>query len=193
MDDIQFWVGSGSNQAAIVIDWNDAKTPESLIWGFRWDGVATGQTMLNAIEAADPRLTQTPGGGGPSTVYGLGFDTDSDGFSITGTGDAGTPTDADDHYKVGWFSAGFWSYWVNNNNQTTLPNQSGVGDAATRWSSSGGGFTTRTLSNNSWDGWSFAPGFTSTRPSPPDAVLVPEPSMLVGAVLILAGCALRRR
>src|SRR5205085_402561 len=85
MDDIQFWVGAGDQRAAMVVDWNDGKQPESLSWGFRWSGSATGKTMLDAIESADPRLTQTPGGGGPGTVYGLGFDTDGDGFAISGT------------------------------------------------------------------------------------------------------------
>lgn len=28
--DIQYWVGTGSNQAGLVIDWNDGKNPQSL-------------------------------------------------------------------------------------------------------------------------------------------------------------------
>jgi hypothetical protein len=159
MGDVQFWVGSGANQAALVIDWNDGKSPESLAWGFRWDGSATGQTMLDAIKSADPRLTQTPGGGGPATVYGLGFDVDGDGFAINGSGDTATPSDPDDHYRAGWFSSGFWTYWVNNSGQTTLPNQANVGDPASRWQSASGSYTTRALVNNDWDGWSFASGF----------------------------------
>src|SRR3974390_1833771 len=43
---IQFWVGSGANQAALVIDWRDGLTPESLLWGYRWNGSATGLDML---------------------------------------------------------------------------------------------------------------------------------------------------
>lgn len=80
-EDIDYWVGAGSNRAAVAIDWdkNSAATP-ALVWGFRWDGVATGQTMLNAIVAADPRLFAKSSGHGSlgSAVYGLGYD-DGDG------------------------------------------------------------------------------------------------------------------
>ncbi len=47
--DIQYWVGTGSNQAAFVVQWNDSKIPDALVWGFRWDGNATGEDMLKAI------------------------------------------------------------------------------------------------------------------------------------------------
>ena len=40
--DIQLWAGTGANEAAMVIDWNDGKSDESLVWGYRWDGSATG-------------------------------------------------------------------------------------------------------------------------------------------------------
>ena len=67
LDDIQFWIGSGTNRAGMVIEWS---TPESfaystvpapiadksLVWGYRFNGTATGIQMFNAIVAADPRL-----------------------------------------------------------------------------------------------------------------------------------------
>ena len=56
-DDIDFWVGEGENRAALVIRWNDGKKPDGLVWGYRWDGNATGADMLEAIATADPRLT----------------------------------------------------------------------------------------------------------------------------------------
>ena len=64
--DIQNWTGTGANQAAMVIDWHDNKGPESLVWGYRWDGAATGLQMLQPIDAADPRLQFT-------FAYGGGF------------------------------------------------------------------------------------------------------------------------
>ena len=49
LDDIQFWVGSGANRAGVALDWNgDATTDTALVWGFRWDGPATGETMIRA-------------------------------------------------------------------------------------------------------------------------------------------------
>ena len=42
-EDIEYWVGSGANRAALVIDWDDnsIETP-ALAWGFCWDGTAHG-------------------------------------------------------------------------------------------------------------------------------------------------------
>jgi len=67
MDDIQLWTGSGTNRAALVIEWS---VPESLtnstvpvpvadktlVWGYRFNGSATATQMRDAILAADPKL-----------------------------------------------------------------------------------------------------------------------------------------
>jgi hypothetical protein len=67
LDDIQLWTGSGTNRAALVIEWS---TPESLVyssvpvpvadktlvWGYRFNGPATATQMFNAIVAANPGL-----------------------------------------------------------------------------------------------------------------------------------------
>jgi len=86
LNDIQFWVGSGTNRAALVVEWS---TPESfgyttvpapiedksLVWGYRFNGTVTGIQMFNAIVAADPRLYSVevvyPTYG--TSVYGIGF------------------------------------------------------------------------------------------------------------------------
>ena len=48
---------------------------KSLVWGYRFDGPATGIQMFNAIVAADPRLYAVeviyPAYG--TSVYGIGF------------------------------------------------------------------------------------------------------------------------
>ena len=78
-DDIEFWVGEGSNQAAIVIQWNDENTPNTIVWGYRWDGDAYGIDMFKAVAEADPRLvllTQYTGSMG-NTVCGIGYDEES--------------------------------------------------------------------------------------------------------------------
>jgi hypothetical protein len=86
LNDIQFWVGAGTNRAALVVEWT---TPESLVyttvpapiadkslvWGYRFNGTATGIQMFNAIAAADPRFYAVevvyPAFG--TSVYGMGF------------------------------------------------------------------------------------------------------------------------
>ena len=74
-DDIQYWVGNGSNKAALVIEWHDGDRPDAMVWGYRWDGEATGHDMIVAIAQADPRLvllTQYTGWMG-YTIDGIGY------------------------------------------------------------------------------------------------------------------------
>lgn len=74
-NDIKFWVGSGSKKAALVIEWHDGKSPDALVWGYRWDGEANGLDMIVAIAHADPRLmllTQYTGSMG-YTICGIGY------------------------------------------------------------------------------------------------------------------------
>lgn len=165
-DDIDFWVGSGANSAAIAIDWDDSTTnPAALVWGFRWDGAATGQSMLQAVVAADPRLfakTDNFGGGLGSALYGLGYD-DGDGeFGLdddtvfdeagfagsNGPADGAAALDASDLYEEGWFF-GYWNYGVSNGNPY------GGGE----WKTSTAGMSSRTLQDGDWDSWTFTPTF----------------------------------
>lgn len=195
-DDVQFWVGSGANRAALVIDWNDGRSDESLLWGYRWDGAATGQDMLEAAVNADPRLfahfgTYVWG----TAVLGIGYDVDnSGGFAVspalefdtggtardTNPDDIRVATDAADRWLEGW-NNGFWAYY-------------GKGSTPEDWISAMTGAGDRALADGVWDGFSFAPGFASSVPSEPMAAMVPEPR--VGSLLTLGALALacsRRR
>lgn len=184
LDDVEFWVGSGSNRAGFVVDWNDGKNPQSLMWGLRWDGSATGGDMLTAIVNADSRLfghVSTPGGFGVA-LYGRGYDLNASGnfavspslvfpaggLSVGSPVDGRAPADSADHWQEGWNSHGFWSYWL------------GSGTSPT-WSFSGVGMSSRVLVNGGWDGWSYAPGFSSETPSMP----VPAPIPAPGAAIVL--------
>lgn len=85
-DDIQFWVGEGTNRAALVIEWT---TPESmtnstvpapiadksLVWGYRFNGTNIFATqMVQAIAAADPRFYVVDfTDWGPTFIVGLGY------------------------------------------------------------------------------------------------------------------------
>ncbi len=193
-DDITYWVGEGSNEAAMVIDWRDGKEPESLAWGYRWDGEATGADMIAAIfgngaASGGPyaggldgddsrlyvRLQWWDMFGGAYTVSGFGYDLDNDGFGyVPGEwdGEDGTPEDPDDHYVDGWYS-GYWSYWVS--------------DGGSEWGYSGNGISSRNLSDGSWDGWSFSgtagygDGSAPITPLAAQAAVVPIP----GAIWLL--------
>ena len=50
--DILYWVGTGSNEAVLAVNWADT----ALAWGYRWNGTATVSDMMNAIAIADPRF-----------------------------------------------------------------------------------------------------------------------------------------
>jgi len=190
-DDIQFWTGSGANRAALVIDWNDGKSAESLLWGYRWDGSATGLDMLQSVVNADSRLFAHLGtyAWGTATL-GIGYDlNDSGGFAVspsltfdsgglvldTNPDDARVATDAADHWLEGW-NSGFWAYYLK-------------GSATENWTSGMTGPGDRVLADGAWDGFSFAPGFASSDPSEPTAAIVPEPGVVsflaLGAVTLV--------
>lgn len=178
MDMIENWSGEGANRAAFVVQWNAESETSALVWGFRWDGEATGETMARAIAASDPRffiMTETGTAYG-STVSGFGYDVNKSGdFSITKDGvtlspdengiifsssygyDGWTCTDPEDYWQSGWYQ-GYWSYWL----------KSSDSDA---WGYSGTGITGRKLTDGCWDGWNFAVNMSS-RPWKP---LAPAP------------------
>ncbi|MGC3960305.1 MAG: PEP-CTERM sorting domain-containing protein [Verrucomicrobiota bacterium] len=198
-DDVQYWVGSGANKAAFVIDWNDGKSAESLLWGYRWDGAATGLDMFQAVVNADSRLYAHVGSYAWGTaILGIGFDLNGNGnfgvtpalsfnsgglFSSTSPNDARVSVEAGDHYVEGW-NTGYWEYF----------NKSSAVDA---WASASGGITDRVLTDGAWDGLNFNLGFAwpGATPSEPIAVTaVPEPSALalISLSALVLTCARRK-
>jgi hypothetical protein len=90
LDDIQLWTGSGSNSAALVIEWSTAesltnssvplpRTDKTLVWGYRFNGSPVGATMLRAIAASDPRLYVVIDATFGTFVEGLGYNLDGTG------------------------------------------------------------------------------------------------------------------
>ena len=170
MEDIVYWVGTGSNKAVFAVQWNDAKNPDALVWGFRWDGNATGEDMLKAIAKADKRFYSLLYYSGPNlgtAIGGIGFDLDGQGtvglynngnttyplYPLDGVVNTSaydfdnyTSIDANDHWSAGWASKGYWSYWVKD-------------PADADFGYSGLGASSRTLENGSWDVWNFNPDF----------------------------------
>lgn len=74
-DQIVHWAGEGENRAALIIQFNDEKSDAAYVWGYRWDGTATGEDMLRAVARASRCLTpliQYTGAMG-STLDGIGL------------------------------------------------------------------------------------------------------------------------
>lgn len=166
-DSIKFWVGNGTNQAALIIDWYDGKgTQTARVWGYRWhkDSVRTGFDMVKAIAKADKRfmlLTHTTNLG--NTIAGLGYDLNNSGNqSLIFGGNTEHPhipvngvvttteynyddwksSDVEDHWQAGWYD-GYWSYQVKEADEADF-------------SYSGVGASSRILKNGSCDGWGYA-------------------------------------
>jgi hypothetical protein len=167
-NDILFWTGSGSNEAALVLDWQGNSTLDnSLAWGFRWDGPAKTLDMLTAIVATDSRLYAKIGdvGGFGIGVFGLGYDANNDGefaiddgtsfdeqgFANTEPADGAQSINAEDFYEEGWFVSGFWQYGVGTGN----PFDGGT------WVRSGAGISSRDVLDESWHSLAFTPTFSN--------------------------------
>ncbi|MBQ3950723.1 MAG: T9SS type A sorting domain-containing protein [Bacteroidales bacterium] len=56
--DILYWVGEGSNQVVMAVNWADT----ALAWGYRFNGTKTVNDMMNDIATADPRFSYTMDG-----------------------------------------------------------------------------------------------------------------------------------
>lgn len=102
LDDIQLWTGSGTNRAALVIEWNTPQifnnttvpapvANKTMVWGYRFNGTGTGTEMLNAVLTADPKLYVIENNSFGTFVEGIGYNLNGQG--IAGVTD-GSVTDA---------------------------------------------------------------------------------------------------
>ena len=53
-EDIQYWVGAGSDSAVLIVNFGIPDT--AFAWGYLFNDTATVQQMTDAITAADPRF-----------------------------------------------------------------------------------------------------------------------------------------
>lgn len=166
---VKFYAGEGSKTSYLIVEWNDGKGAEKLVWGYRWEDedTATGEQMIKAIAKADPRFYVLVMGGTQygSAIGGLGFDLNGDtkselmkvgrndttyikpdenGLVYTNDYDfdSYTATDSTDHWCAGWYN-GYFSYWVAKSPDENL-GYSGVGA------------TGRKLNDGSVDYWSYS-------------------------------------
>ena len=173
-EDIQFWVGQGAKRSALAIDWiGNSSADPALIWGYRWDGVATGANLLEAIITTDDRLFAKFNFplGISSSLYGLGYDANDDGqfslddgtlfdtvgVAVTSPADGAQSTDPEDYYAEGWLT-GFWHYGINDPghaDESPFENES--------WISDGGGMASRELTDGDWDSWTFTQPISFTQ------------------------------
>ena len=195
-EDISFWIGTGTNRSALVLQWNDGLHPDSMVWGYRWNGSASGMDMLKAVagvtyvrqggevaetlHGADPRLSVAIDDfGWGQIVYSIEFE-DSGGRRSRADWDSGFW-----QYSV---HGGSFEYEVYEFNPTTgdwafagLDTYSVAGTtrySAVEWFESPIGASDRQLVDGSWDAWSFAANFAAS------AVQQPTPSELPMPVVV---------
>lgn len=194
VDDLDWIVGSGSQFAGLVIDFNDGTVNDSFAWGFRFDGAdVSGADMLVAVASIDPRLSVAYGG------------TPTEGFFLSQISyqEAGGPL----HVQTANYPVTDWGYYLAGGTAAGAAISGGGTDLPATWtvSPSGAGdgsfgFVGRFLADGSWDYWSAGPNSGDplyqhlVPPSgDPLAAPIPEPSTywLMGAALVFA--AVRRR
>lgn len=187
-DDIQYWIGSGANRAALVLQWNDGIAPVAFAWGYRWDGAATGLDMLRAIAGTtrieDPAGDPVGSGAGADSRLSLGLVEYSFGLSVLSleywprVGPVRTRSD--------WFN-GYWEYlirgghfayddWETGDMALYEVAGSGLYDPQA-WTSSPIGAGERPLLHGAWDAYSFAPRSQPRPVEQPVAAGLPVPEV----------------
>ena len=175
--DITYWIGKGSKQAALVIDWHDDRLPHALVWGYRWEGEVTTEQMLRDVVTADPRLVllTSPFGDFGIACKGIGYlrQKPEEKVAVLIEGkpvdevtprifhdksgeadvDAAQLTIPSALWRSGWKTAGYWVYYLKDKRLDP-------------WSYSNIGLTGTTVTDKSWHGLSFQIGMESQSGSP---------------------------
>jgi len=175
----------------MVIQWNDAGTPTSLLWGYRWDGVATGIDMVQAIagsatsrEDGQSVFLKVATGADPRLALSL------INYSFGRAVEALVFNDREIVRTQNDWSTGYWEYSVFGGTiiydlysdtwdylgQATYDQQGTTTYSGVNWFFSPIGISERILVDGSWDAFSFAPNFTSIPVVEPSPALPPPPT-----------------
>jgi len=174
--EIEYWTGSGQNEAVVIIDWKFA-TPgiESKAFGYRWGGAKTIKEMIEDI-AADPRLYAEWTGPGLGAVNAYGWDASGNGVF--------EETDPADWFHRG-FGLGIPPIWWQHFKSDTNDGENWTADELEAPAN-------EPLPNGHWDAWVWT---EMANPQPPDIPIKPEiiPEPVTFLLVGLGVAALSRR
>lgn len=174
-DHFTTWIGDGSNQAGLLIDWNDGSDHRWHAWGYRWDGELHVIDMLKAISQSwltvDWVVAEIELHSGSGAATGL----DSVFRLHSSWGHAVDSFAYGDHFNAG-FEVGANGYW----SLYTRSESSGT------WNYGMSGVDELWLADGQWYGFSWAADFNDTAP-------VPEPATMALLAAGAAGVLWRRR
>jgi hypothetical protein len=202
------WIGAGSQESALSIQWRDGKSPNAIIFGYRWTSASTTlNDMITAVLAANVGLYARGdliSGGFGNAYYGFGYDTGLNAsLSITGAvddfGDPASQNFIDGFWDMGSGYSGpasstnatpsasadrYQEGWMDNGYWELFTATSNT--TPTAWSSSNAGGV-QTLGNETWYTYSLSnTDFTSNIPDLSSlSASVPEPSQIATSILLL--------
>lgn len=56
-NEVPFWIGTGSDSTLLIVDFQDGTSDSSYMWGYAYNGNASGEDLLNALASADENFT----------------------------------------------------------------------------------------------------------------------------------------
>jgi len=161
---VDYWAGTGSNEAIVVIDWNQINGPyetSSHAWGFRWNGTAYVSDALAAIDAAGALDIET--------LYGGDFVGDAFYYNPS--------IDSDNHTSDGY--SGWW--WVGD----TI-------NGGVTWNATAAGLTSEILTSGKIEGLNLVTNYDEWLTGS-DTLTIPTPEPCTLTLLGLGGLLLRKR
>ena len=212
--DVEYWVGSGANQAVIAIDWNNGQSNASMAWGVKFDGSLTVADAYTAIAKGDAGVYSVFN---VASTFFLAFAYDNDhagtqGVNIPGSGDlypdsdgiidyaawnvfGSTPVDSNDFYggESGISNGVGWNFYVPDTTTydpegAEYPSTGTVGTATSygdiTFTAGSVGTGALSLQNDSWVVASFGDLVSWVHQAPPD-VLAPQAAVPEPATMSL--------
>jgi hypothetical protein len=177
--EVEYWAGSGSNEALVVVDFNQGPS-DVYTFGYRWDGAANGGQALTAIVAEGGLDAAMTNWGGPPPAENLFIDSFTyDGVTLV------------NEVNFPWSPS--WLFYYDD---IVGPGELVGWTMAELWGMSG-----HLLANGAFEGWLFSydqwPEYTDEPRQPLAAQTgeggIPEPGTVALLVAGLAGLASRHR